>query len=468
MSLRTRVVALVVGAVVLTLIAMGLPGRRIAVQQFEASVHAVIESSGDEASLGEPLHPTSLSALEDEIRRSDDGGKRVWVTRDGRIRASSDPALEGMVGVMEPDGTIEIQSETPEGIARLRLRGSREVTAPDGSSAGRVFRIPALDQLEVRGEEFTRALDRRLLLWAGLVLGIGVVLAIALVGHTMGPLRRLEGAAHRISAGDLAARAGAGGPPEVRAVADAFDRMADHLESSEAARRRMIGNVAHDLRTPLTNLRGQLEALQDGLRELDASALDSLHEEAMLLTRLVADLEALARADEGNLELSPASFDLARLARDVVDGFVKSGRLEADSAHLDLPSTLEAFADRAAVGRALRNLVENAVVHAPGAVVEVSGEERPDQVRLEIRDHGPGIEREHLPHVTERLYRADAARGRDTGGSGLGLAIALELIRASGGALSVYSDEGRGTRVEVGLPASAPEPTRPHPPATSS
>ena len=456
MSLRTRIVALVVGAVVLTLLAMGLPGRRIALQEFEASVHAVLEASGDGATETGPLHPTSLAALEVEIRSPDATTRRIWVTPEGTVRASNDSTLEGAVGVIDEDGTVELERVSARGVARMRFGGGQPVVAPDGSDAGRAFRLPTIEDLEVRGADFTRALDRRLLLWASLVLTGGVALAVALVGHTLGPLRRLQVAAHRISGGDLAARAGGGGPPEIRAVASAFDQMAQHLESSEVARRRMIRNVAHDLRTPLTNLQGQLEALQDGLRETDESALASLHEEAMLLSRLVADLEGLARADAGTLRLAPTELDLAQLMREVVDGFVKSGRLDPAVLDDSMPDTLYAFADRAALGRALRNLVDNVVVHAPSAAIEITGQETGHGVEVALRDHGPGIDPIHLPHVTERLYRADPARGRETGGSGLGLAIALELVRASGGTLVIEPATGGGTRVVVRLPTGNP------------
>lgn len=452
MSLRARIVGLVVGAVVLTLLAMGLPGRRIALQEFEASVHAVLEASDDGSVDTGPLHPSSLAALEAEVRTPDARTRRIWITPDGTVRASNDRALEGAEVSMRDDGFVELELASTRGVARMRFGGGQPVVAPDGSDAGRAFRLPAIDDIDVRGANFSRALDRRLLLWAGLVLTGGIALAFALVGHTLGPLQRLQLAAHRISGGDLGARAGAGGPPEIRAVAHAFDQMAQHLESSEVARRRMIRNVAHDLRTPLTNLQGQLEALQDGLRDTDEAALASLHEEALLLSRLVSDLEGLARADTGALRLSPTTLDLGHLVREVVDGFVKSGRLDPDRVHVAIPETLRAFADPDALGRALRNIVDNAVVHAPSAAVEIAGRAVDDAAELTLRDHGPGIDPAHLPHVTERLYRADAARGRDTGGSGLGLAIALELVRASGGTLAVESAEGGGTLVVVRLP----------------
>lgn len=457
MSLRGRVVALVVGAVLLTLLAMALPGRRIALQEFEASVKAIVlEASDDAGAPLLPLRPPDLDAFAEEIRAAEGDERQIWVTVSGEVRASNDPAMETAAARRTPDGMIELEHATAQGLERIRLGGGVPVEGPSGNDAGRLFRLPTTDDVTRRGRDFSRALDRRLLAWAALIVAVGTGLAIALVGQLLGPVRRLGDAASRIAVGDLRARVGPGGPPEIRAVAESFDRMAAHLEASEEARTRMIRNVAHDLRTPLTNLQGQIEALQDGLTTLDEAALASLHEETVLLSHLVHDVERLARADEGRLELRPESVDLVELVEHVIGSFVKSGRLDPDGVARTLPPSLPAFVDRAAVGRALRNVVDNAIVHAPGASIEVRGRALGDCAVVEVRDHGPGIDGSHLPHVTERLYRADPARGRATGGSGLGLAIAVELVQACGGSLTVDNAETGGVRIRIELPA------RPH------
>lgn len=457
MSLRLRFVALVVGAVALTLVALGLPGRRIALQEFEASVHAIVQDARVEefGSPDGPLRTRDPEALAREVRATPPGERSVWITPEGRVRAADDPALDGMRGVVEADGSVMLERTTDGGLQRLRLGGGRAVTGPDGADLGRVFRFPASPEFADRGAQFSAALDRRLLGWAALIVAVGAVLALGLAGHALAPLRRLDTAARRIAAGDLGARVGGGGPPEIRAVAEAFDGMARHLEASEAARRRMIRDVAHDLRTPLTNLRGQIEALQDGLRALDAEALASLHEEAALLQRLVSDLDDLARADEGRLGLRLDDLDLPELIHAVVEGFVHSGRLPARGVTVALgDGPLRVRTDRAALGRALRNVLDNVAVHAPGAHVWIETPPDAAPVTFVVRDDGPGIAPEHRDRVTERLYRVDDARGRHTGGSGLGLAIALELVRAAWGDLAVEAAPGGGVAVRFRLPAT--------------
>lgn len=454
MSLRFRFVALVVGAVIFTVLALSLPGRRIALQEFEASVTAIVEQAGTAEG---PLRIDDRAAFAREIRRAGPAERAVWVGPDGAVRAADDPELEGRTGRLGPDGTIELERTTEIGLERVRLGGGRPVVGPDGSDQGRVFRFPATGLLDDRGAAFSAALDRRLLGWAALIVMVGAVLALGLARHALAPLRRLDAAARRIAAGDLGARVGGGGPPEIRQVAEAFDHMAAHLESSEAARRRMIRDVAHDLRTPLTNLRGQIEALQDGLRAADAEALDSLHEETALLQRLVSDLDDLARADEGRLELRLGDVPVDDLVGPVVEGFVQSGRLDRERLTLALGRPAPVVrTDRAALGRALRNVLDNVVVHAPGARVRLEASAESDVVALRVSDDGPGIPPEHRARVTDRLYRVDDARGRDTGGSGLGLAIALELVRAAGGDLRVEEAPGGGTAVLFLLPRGAP------------
>ncbi len=454
MSLRARVVSLVVGAVLLTLLAMAVPGRRIALQEFEASVRAiVVESSADASTEVGPILPEDLATFESEIRSAGTDARQIWVTVSGAVRASNDPSLEKARSTTTPDGFIELERETPRGLERIRLGGGLSVRAPDGTDAGRLFHLPATDDVMRRGEAFSRALDRRLLVWAALVVAVGTALAVAIVGHVLGPLRRLGVAAASIADGDLSARTGSGGPPEIRAVARAFDHMAAHLEASERSRREMVRNVAHDLRTPLTNLRGQIESLQDGLRPLDRSVLASLHDETLMLTKLVGDVERLARADEGRLELEPEVIGIADVVHRCTTGFITSGRLRAEAVSIRVPPTLTAFVDRAAAARAFQNVLDNAAVHAPGAEIDVSGWAAGSDTVIEIRDDGPGIAPEHLPHVTERMYRADSSRNRTTGGSGLGLAIALELVGASGGVLDVRNAEPHGVVVRIQLPS---------------
>jgi signal transduction histidine kinase len=231
--------------------------------------------------------------------------------------------------------------------------------------------------------------------------------------------------------------------------------MADKLERSEADRRRMIRDVAHELRTPLTNLRGQLEAMQDGLRHPDDAGIGSLLEETMLLERLVGDLGQLAEADAGRLDVRIEAVALDVEARRAIEAFSQDERAPADRITSAVPSGLVVRADPRRLGQILRNLVDNALVHAPGSDVRIEAARHgADRIEVAVVDGGPGIPAEHVGRVFDRLYRADPSRARATGGAGLGLAIVRGLVEAQGGEVGVDGARpGGGTRVWFRLPS---------------
>jgi two-component system sensor histidine kinase BaeS len=205
----------------------------------------------------------------------------------------------------------------------------------------------------------------------------------------------------------------------------------------------------------LANVRGYLEAAEDGVVPLDAALVRSLLEEASLLERLVTDLQMLAQADAGMLRIYPEDCD----ATDVTAQVVASHRAAADAAGVALsastPSSLPIHADPHRVRQALGNLVANALRFTPsGGSVVVSVEQSGRQVVWTVSDTGPGIAPEHLPHLFDRFYRADPSRSRSTGGSGLGLAIVRHLVEAHGGQVEVASEVGRGSTFVIRLPVS--------------
>jgi two-component system sensor histidine kinase BaeS len=244
----------------------------------------------------------------------------------------------------------------------------------------------------------------------------------------------------------------------------------------------MVTDVAHELRTPLTNLRAQLEAIEDGLVAADEAALRSLHEETLLLSRLVEDLQDLAIAESGGLRLDRgdvaprealASAAAAFRSRAESEGIA----LEVEPAPAGLPPV---SADPARLAQVLRNLVANALTHTPrggrvtlravrdegaggaagagaAAYAAADAPAGAPAVRFEVRDTGEGIPTEHLPHVFDRFYRADPSRARATGGAGLGLSIVRHLVEAHGGRVAVASAPGAGTVVSFTIPVRAPE-----------
>ncbi|MDX8149813.1 HAMP domain-containing sensor histidine kinase [Lentzea sp. BCCO 10_0061] len=261
------------------------------------------------------------------------------------------------------------------------------------------------------------------------------------------PIRALTAATKRTAEGDRTARV-AGGAGEIGELARSFNSMSEKLAETERQRQAMVSDVAHELRTPLGNITGWLEATQDGLAEPDPHLIAMLLEESLLLQRLVDDLHDLAQADAGTLRLHPEPIALD----DVVDQVVNAQqnreillRAETTPVHIS--------ADPVRLRQALGNLVANAVRYTPpGGEVVVKLFQWQDRAVLEVTDTGTGIASEDLPHVFDRFWRADKSRSRRTGGSGLGLAITRHLVEAHGGTVSVTSTLGEGSTFRISLP----------------
>lgn len=242
-------------------------------------------------------------------------------------------------------------------------------------------------------------------------------------------------------------------------LARSFNRMADSLQRGEERQRRLIADVAHELRTPLANLRGYLEALKDGVMQPDPELFSSLHEEAVLQQRIVEDLQDLALAEAGALVYRRTRVDVGELLETCRVGH----HAVADAAGVRLvvsppPSAAEPMyvhADPDRLRQVLGNLVTNALraTAAGGSVVLATADTGATRT-ITVTDTGTGMSPTELPHVFDRFWRADAARSRTTGGSGLGLAIARQLVSDHSGTISVASAPGVGTAFTIVLPAA--------------
>jgi two-component system sensor histidine kinase BaeS len=286
------------------------------------------------------------------------------------------------------------------------------------------------------------------------VLLVTVCAAWLAASRLVRPIRALTSAAQRMGASDSAVRVDAIAKGEVGQLAEAFNAMSARLGKIEAQRKAMVSDIAHELRTPLGNVRGWLEATQDGIATTDPELISSLLEEVVLLQYLVDDLQDLAQADAGTLRLHPEPID----ARDLVDQVTAAHQSRADENHVTLRAAsrgrLELTADPARLRQALGNLVANAVRYTPaGGEVTVVGRRVDGCIVLEVIDTGTGISAEALPYVFDRFWRADRSRSRNTGGSGLGLAITRHLAEAHGGNVSAESVLGKGSTFRLVLPA---------------
>jgi len=245
------------------------------------------------------------------------------------------------------------------------------------------------------------------------------------------------------------------GHDELAELARSFNRMAESLEVSEESQRRMAADVAHELRTPLANLRGYLEALKDGVLTPDPELFALLHEEALLQQRIVDDLQDLAQAEAGALAYHWTWSELAEL----LETCRTAHQARADAADVRLvvrsdgPAHIRADPDR--LRQAIANLVTNALrVTDPGGTVALSSSRVDGSAAIQVRDTGGGIAPADLPHVFNRFWRADTARQRATGGSGLGLAIARQIVADHNGSITVASTPGTGTTFTITLPAA--------------
>ncbi len=302
---------------------------------------------------------------------------------------------------------------------------------------------------------FAQSVREALILFGALAGAVGILLVLLLSRRVLGSIGNLTAAARALGGGNLSSRAAVRGNDEIAELGQAFNAMADALEESERQRRAMVSDVAHELRTPLANIQGHIEALQDGLLEPDAATLDTVHQQALHLNRLVDDLRLLAatEARELRLELEPAA------VADIIEKVAASFRPRAAAGSVDLATDTAAGlpilnVDRLRIEQVIGNLVDNAIRHTPpGGAVRVAASQHGAGVRIVVADTGVGIPADALPHVFDRLYRADPSRGRATGGTGLGLTIARQLVEAHGGTIWVESDEGAGSRFGFDLPS---------------
>jgi signal transduction histidine kinase len=306
-------------------------------------------------------------------------------------------------------------------------------------------------------EVFVRSVNRALLFAVGVGGLAAGLLALALSRRILRPVDALTAAAHRLEQGDLSQRVAATGRDEIGQLAHAFNAMADSLSRNEQLRRHMVTDVAHELRTPLSNVRGYLEALRDGVAAPTPELIESLYEEALLLTGLVDDLQELTLAEAGQLTLAREAVAPAAAAQRAAQAVEAAAAARGVEVAVDVPPDLPAVdADPKRLGQVLRNLLANAVRHTPaGGQVTVAARARGGAVEVAVRDTGEGIAPAHLPYVFERFYRADRSRARATGGAGLGLAIVKQLVEAHGGRVAVASAPGQGATFTVTLPAAA-------------
>lgn len=241
-------------------------------------------------------------------------------------------------------------------------------------------------------------------------------------------------------------------------LAVAFNRMAERLQSVESTRRQLFGDLAHEIRTPVSVLEAYLEAVEDGVKILDPQTIAMLREQTGRLVRFAADAASLAQAEEAHFAITPGWVDPRELV-DAVSGAI-ADRCTVKQVTLTTRGSDAGrlWADRQRLTQVLGNLLDNALRHTPpGGHITLSAARKGTEVVFTVADDGEGMAAEHLSHIFERFYRADSARDRGRGGSGIGLAIAKALTEAHGGHITVASrGPGHGTTFTVSVPIQLP------------
>jgi len=331
----------------------------------------------------------------------------------------------------------------------------RHPVVVDDVTVGWLTRSPARQPTEATDLRFQRAQLRNLAV-ASLAAVLLAAVAAALLSRTfLAPARAIGAATHRLAAGDFDTRVDVHAADEFGRLADDFNLLARTLQRNEEMRRRMMADVAHELRTPLAVIRAELDAVEDGIRALGPDTVTSLQTETRALGKLVDDLYQLSLSDLGALDYRRHDLDLraevATALQPLGERCAAAG-LVLDTAGVEgAPLLVHADPDR--LVQLVGNLVENALHYtdAPGRI-EVACRRDDGQALIEVSDTAPGVSDALLPHLFERFFRAEGSRNRASGGAGLGLAICRNIVEAHGGTITAAAAELGGIRIVVRLP----------------
>lgn len=288
-----------------------------------------------------------------------------------------------------------------------------------------------------------------------LLIALSTFIALLLAHRFITPLLAFRHTARQLASGQYSSRINLQRSDELGDVANDINALAEVLQANEADRRQWVADIAHELRTPLSNIQSELEALQDDLRPLDKAAINSLHTDARRLGRLIDDLYELSMTDPGALSYRKTDCDVGDILMESIQDFQSrfddAGITVQNNLHEgDLPNL---HADPQRLSQLFSNLLENTLRYSdPGGQLHIQVTQQPHQLTLDFQDSSPGVDQNELPHLFERLYRVEASRNRAAGGAGLGLAIASNIIEAHHGKITAMASPLGGLWIQVTLP----------------
>lgn len=364
------------------------------------------------------------------------------------------PPASDLTGTVFRTALLDAQRQRVAGYPAI---GEDALLAPievAGRTVGWIAVSPFQSVTEAGGERFQQYQLSTSIAMGVVSLLLATLIAAWISRTLLTPVKQVATATHQLAAGDYSSRVKVVTQDEVGQLAADFNHLAHTLERNEQIRREFMADVSHELRTPLSILRGELEALEDGVRHLDASSIRSLQGEVAMLTKLVDDLYELSLADVGALAYRKLPCDLGELLALCIDGFQERYAERSIALRLtSLDAPLRVEADPARVQQLLSNLLENSLRYTdPGGELRIAVDSFENTWRLDFQDSAPGVAPQQLPRLFERFYRAEGSRSRASGGAGLGLAICSSIAQAHGGDLSAAPSPLGGLWLTLRLP----------------
>ncbi len=372
---------------------------------------------------------------------------------------STVPPVSDLTGISMRMALLDENRQLVAGILLANADTLERPVIVAGRTVGWIVLAPFESVTAAGAERFENAQTQAFWVIGAIALLLAAAIAWWLARTLLAPVRVIAGATHQLASGDYARRVPVLSDDEVGQLARDFNDLAATLQRNEQMRRDFFADLSHELRTPLGVLHGELEAMEDGIRPLNAGAVKSLQAEVAMLNKLVNDLYDLSLADVGALAYRKVDVDVREPLALAIDAFTErlaqAGlTLEAQPGGTPLP----VFADARRLQQLFGNLLENTCRYTDaGGTVRILARQKNDAVEIEFSDSAPGVETERLEHLFERFYRAEESRNRASGGAGLGLAICRSIVEAHHGAISAAASPLGGLCVLIRLPAAVRE-----------
>jgi len=350
--------------------------------------------------------------------------------------------------VTDQSGDVLVGPRSP-----IPKEGTRRAIIVNGAEVGAVIASPVERLTRNTDINFDRQQRRTSWLIVGLATLLAALATFPLARGLLAPVKRLVEGTHRLAAGDFTTRVATSSPDELGKLAQDFNQLASTLEKNQQMRRDFMADISHELRTPLAVLRGELEAIQDGVRQFTPESVASLQAEVGTLTKLVDDLHQLSMSDEGALAYQKAPMDVITLLEIAAGAFRERFASRGLTLSVSLPESAIVFGDRDRLMQLFNNLLENSLRYTDaGGQLLISATVKPATLAMTFADSGPGVSDEQLSRLFERFYRTEGSRNRASGGSGLGLPICVNIVEAHGGTIAAAHSPFGGVSITVELP----------------